>query len=112
MTTRIRYEKTDKDDIVVSTRNFHSITTDAMYIVYLNLKDVTYTIKNMLSERKYSGGDDINNLHVLKRHAKSRLEKLGVSFGDEIRDNASRISGVNCGYKAKDIDDKETDGST
>ena len=104
MTTRIRYEKTDKEHILVSTRNFHSKTTDAMYIVRLDLDNKTYEIRNMTSLRKYCGGEGINNLHVLKRRAKQRLAKLGVDFGDEIRDNSSRVKGVNCGYK-KDKDE-------
>ena len=102
MATRIRYEKFEDprgqfDQI--SVRNFHSSRTDAMYIVYLDTKQVTYVVKNMLSGRKYDGGQDINNLHVLKRHVKERLEKLGVEFDSEIRDNTSRVKGVNCGYK-------------
>lgn len=105
MTVRIRYEKSEKENILVSVRNFHSKTTDAMYIVYLDLENATYTIKNMLSQRKYTGGDGVNNLHVLKRHVKDRLSKLGVGFSDEIRDNSSRVSGVNCGYK-KDATDE------
>jgi len=112
MTTRIRYEKFEdpngKHD-KVSTRNFHSQSTDAMYIVYLNTKEVTYEVRNMLSRRKYTGGEEINNLHVLKRHAKERLEKLGVEFNSEIRDNESRVKGVNCGYKRGDtLDNSET----
>ena len=101
MAVRIRYEKFEDEknkNNLVSVRNFHSESTDAMYIVYLNTNEVTYEIKNMLSRRKYTGGEGINNLHVLKRHVKERLEKLGVSFESEIRDNASRVKGVNCGY--------------
>ena len=105
MTTRIRYEKTDKENILVSVRNFHSETTDAMYIVYLNTEEVTYRVKNMLSKRTYDGGDGVNSVPVLKRNAKARLEKLGVNFGDEIRDNSSRVKGVNCGYTNEDKDD-------
>ena len=101
MSVRIRYEKTEKEGILHSVRNYHSKTTDAMYIIYLDTINVTYTIKNMVSRRKYSGGEEVNNLHVLKRHVKERLEKLGVEFTTEIRDNSSRVKGVNCGYKNK-----------
>lgn len=98
MSSRIRYEKTEKDGILHSVRNFHSKTTDAMYYVILDTNSVTYKIKNMLSKRVYEGGEDVNNLHVLKRKVKERLEKLGVEFESEIRDNSSRVKGVNCGY--------------
>lgn len=112
MAVRIRYEKFEcphGQNNMVSVRNFHSNKytkslegdTDAMYIVYLDTKYVTYTIRNMTSGREYKGGDEINNLHVLKRHVKERLGKLGVSFDEEIRDNTSRVKGVNCGYKGK-----------
>ena len=105
MSSRIRYENFDdpkgKYD-KVSVRNFNSSSTDAMYIVYLNTEKITYTIKNMLTYREYTLDDeniDINNLHVLKRHVKDRLEKLGVKFTTEVRDNASREAGKNCAYK-------------
>ena len=103
--SRIRYEDfTDnkKRYDKVSVRNFHSSSTDAMYIVYLNTETVTYTIKNMTSRREYKLADEkieINNLHVLKRHVKSRLSKLGVKFDSEIRDNSTREAGKNCAYK-------------
>lgn len=109
MATRIRYEKTDKDGILHSVRNFFSSKylkhdngeeeKESMYYVILDTNQMTYAIKNMTSGRKYKGGDGINNLHVLKRNVKTRLEGLGVKFNDEIRDNASRVKGVNCGYK-------------
>ena len=105
MSTRIRYEKHEGIKGTynqVSVRNFHSSSTDAMYIVYLNTEKVSYTIRNMTSRREYTLADekaDLTNLHVLKRHVKSRLQKLGVQFNSEIRDNSSRVSGVNCSYK-------------
>lgn len=102
MTVRIRYEKTDDEGILCSVRNFYSKRWDAMYIVYLNINEVTFYVKNMLSGRKYTGGDNTNNLHVLKRQVKKKLEGLGVEFGDEIRDNSSRKVGVNCGYRKKE----------
>ena len=98
--SRIRYEKTDKDGILVSVANFHSTSTDAMYIVSINTIECTYVIKNMISRRLYKGGENINNLAVLKRNVKDRLGKLGVKFESEIRDNTSRVAGVNCGYKS------------
>ena len=104
MTVRIRYEAYDDSKEVydqVSVRNFHSKSTDAMYIVYLDTKNVTYRVKNMTSRRTYEGGEGVNNLHVLKRNVKERLAKLGVEFNSEIRDNSTRIPGKNCGYKGE-----------
>ncbi len=110
MTIRIRYERFEDphgQHNLVSTRNFHSHKyskspegeNDAMYIVYIDTKYVTYMIRNMVNEKEYIGGEEINNLQVLKRHVKLRLERLGVTFDEEIRDNSSRVKGVNCGYK-------------
>ena len=114
MATRIRYENFEDPHgqyNLVSVRNFHSNKykkneegeTDSMYIVYIDTKYVTYMIRNMTSGREFSGGENINNLHVLKRNVKDKLSKLGVTFDDEIRDNASRVKGVNCGYKRKEV---------
>ena len=88
---RIRYKKTNKDGILKSVRDLKSDSTGATYQVKLDTNNCTYVIKNINSERTYSGGEGVNNLHVLKRHVKKRLEKLGVSFGKEIRDNSNRI---------------------
>jgi hypothetical protein len=84
--TRIRYEKTGKEGILRSVRNIHASKTGAMYIVEINTNDCTYRIKNILSKRIYGGGENINNIAVLKRHIKSHLAELGVDFGLEIRD--------------------------
>ena len=102
MASRIRYEKTTKEGIYESVRNFHSDSTDAMYFVILDINKCEYTIRNMTSKRSYNGGDDINNLHVLKRHIKERLEGLGVNFDKEVRDNSTRVKGVNCSYVKKE----------
>ena len=117
MATRIRYEKFEDPQglhNMVSVRNYHSNkykpnsegVEDAMYIVYLDTKYVTYTIRNMTSMAEFIGGDGVNNLHVLKRHVKERLEKLGVAFDSEIRDNTNRVKGVNCGYSRDTLDNK------
>tara|TARA_R100001086_G_scaffold249746_1_gene190683 strand:- start:1504 stop:1821 length:318 start_codon:yes stop_codon:yes gene_type:complete len=84
---RIRYDKTDEKNIVVSKRLFISSINGAQYKVYLNIEDKTFTIRNIGSCRIVkTGGDNINNLNVLKRRAKSELKKLGVSFEEETRD--------------------------
>lgn len=83
---RIRYENTREEGIMRSVRNLHSKTTGAMYSVTLNIPESTYIIHNILSRRNYYGGENITNIHVLKRAVKSHLEKLGVEFGTEIRD--------------------------
>ena len=99
MEARIRYKKDKKNNILISIRDLVSKSTGAKYKVKLDIKNCNYTIININSERYYHGGEGINNLHVLKRHVKSHLEKFGVPFNKEIRDNSSREIGVNCSYK-------------
>lgn len=98
MESRIRYKKDKKEGILKSIRDLKSDTTGATYRVKLDTKECTYIIKNINSERVYRGGEGINNLHVLKRNVKKRLEKLGVTFSKEVRDNSGRVPGVNCSY--------------
>lgn len=86
MAQRIRYKKTKNENIVVSTKIFTSARTGAQYKVFLDLENVTYKIKNINSENVHRGGENINNLNVLKRSAKARLEGMGVNFDDEVRD--------------------------
>ena len=110
MAVRIRYEVYDDpkgEYDLVSVRNFHAPVQDSMYIVYINSKTCEFKIKNMSPRgRVYVGGDGVNNLQVLKRQAKSKLAGLGVKFdAKEIRDNSSRVKGVNCSYKQEKDDE-------
>lgn len=98
MESRIRYKKSNKDNILVSVRDLIS-ESGAKYKVKLDVENCKYVIINVNSERYYHGGEDVNNLHVLKRNVKAHLEKFGVSFSKEIRDNSKREPGVNCSYK-------------
>ena len=84
---RIRYDKTDEENVVISKRLFVSAINGAQYKVYLNTEDKTFTIRNIGSSRVVkTGGENINNITVLKRRAKSELKKLGVKFEMETRD--------------------------
>lgn len=83
---RIRYKKTKDENIVVSNKILRSQRTGAEYLVYLDLENVTYKIKNINSENVHRGGENINNLNVLKRSVKTRLEGMGVVFEEEERD--------------------------
>lgn len=83
---RIRYKKTKEENVMVSNKILRSQRTGAEYLVYLDLENVTYKIKNINSENVHRGGENINNLNVLKRSVKSRLEGMGVVFADEERD--------------------------
>lgn len=78
---RIRY--TEKDGKLISTEVFSK--QGSRYVVYIDLTTKLYLIRNTLSLRKYTGGEGINNLHVLKRHIKKHLEALGCQFEKEKR---------------------------
>lgn len=98
---RIRYVKSSKEGFLKSFRHLYSKKHDTTYSVELDTNEMTYRIINTSSRRSYEGGNNINNLHVLKRKAKRRLETLGVEFETETRDNSSRVAGKNCAFKKK-----------
>lgn len=82
MSQRIRYVK--KGNVLISVSDVIS-KKGSKYSVTIDLTDMTYVIKNTLSNRKYKGGEDINNLNVLKRKIKTHLKHLGVEFEKERR---------------------------
>lgn len=89
MVTRIRYENHPKrENVLKSTHILVSAKTGAKYEVRLDLNNYTYEIKNINREVIYRGGENINNLNVLKREARKRLQKLGVKLTKENRDRS------------------------
>lgn len=82
MKQRIRYVK--KDNTLVS--KFDLVAAHgSKYHVIIYLETMTYEIKNRISFRTYGGGEDVNNMNVLKRNIKKHLEHLGVEFEPEKR---------------------------
>lgn len=79
---RIRYIK--KDNKLISKSEVVS-KSGAKYMVYIDLETKTYLIRNQNSLRKYEGGENINNMNVLKRTVKAHLEHLNCSFDREKR---------------------------
>lgn len=79
---RIRYKK--MGDKLVSANPIFS-KHGSSYMVFIDLENCTYLIRNLKSLRKYEGGDSINNLSVLKRKVKKHLAYLGVEFDTEKR---------------------------
>lgn len=88
MKQRIRYIK--KDNQLISKNEIIS-KQGSRYLVYIDLEKRIYSIKNMVSSRRYEGGEHINNMNVLKRTIKAHLEHLGCEFEKEKR---SRIFGL------------------
>lgn len=85
MSSRIRYQE-KKPNYYVSKKTFRSSKTGAEYRVHLDTDEMLFKIQNMRDLRfVISGGKNINNLNVLKRTAKKRLELLGVEFNSEYR---------------------------
>jgi len=82
MKQRIRYIK--KDGNIVSKNEIVS-KHGSRYSVSIDLATMTYTIKNLVSFRRYEGGENINNMNVLKRTIKAHLSHLGVLFDTERR---------------------------
>jgi hypothetical protein len=82
MKQRIRYVK--KDNKLISKNQIFS-KHGSKYMVFIDLETRTYIIRNMVSHRKYEGGENINNMNVLKRTIKAHLEHLGCIFEKEKR---------------------------
>ena len=79
---RIRY--VEKDNKLISISDIVS-EKGSKYSVTIDLENCTYRIKNLLSHRGYEGGQDINNMNVLKRTIKKHLQHLGIKFEKEVR---------------------------
>ena len=87
MAARIRYEKhPTKDNCVISIQKFVSDTTGAKYKIILDYNDNTYAIRNERNKEFVVKSKSYGNLNVLKRNARSSLEKLGVQLNKESRD--------------------------
>jgi len=88
MNERIRYtELKHKENHVISIREFISKKTGARYKVILDLENLLYMIRNERTKTFIKkGGDNINNLNVLKRTARKELASLGVEMSRESRD--------------------------
>src|SRR5690554_1563860 len=80
---RIRYAK--KDNKLISIEPIISQRTGARYQVFIDLETKTYVIRNLISMKKYEGGEGINNLNVLKAKVKKHLVALGCEFSREKR---------------------------
>lgn len=106
---RIRYkEHKIRENVLESIQVFTSEVNGARYKVRLDLNNNTYEIKNLSSEFIFRGGDSINNINVLKRAAKKRLEELGVSFQREERDRTFGL--CNKGYNQKKHTEEGNEG--
>ena len=82
MTQRIKYRK--DGNILTSALKFRG-NKDGIYIVCLNLDEMTYEIKNVHQRRIIKKGGPYKSSVYLKRIAKRALSSLGVSFKSEIR---------------------------
>lgn len=81
--SRIRYQK--KDGKLVSIEPITSKRTGAKYQVFIDPETMTYVIRNLLTMKKYEGGEGINNMNVLKNKVKKHLQALGCEFDKERR---------------------------
>jgi hypothetical protein len=80
---RIRYRK--QDNKLISIEPILSEKNGARYQVFIDLDTKTYVIRNMLTLKKFEGGEGINNLNVLKQKVKKHLKALGCKFDREKR---------------------------
>ena len=86
---RIKYiDHKFKKNHKITSKQFTSQKTGAKYRIVLNLDGMEYYIRNERTKEFIYKSKSYTNLNVLKRTARSKLEKLGVSLKREIRDRA------------------------
>ena len=84
---RIRYiDHKFKENHKISGRHFVSSSTGAKYRIILNLEEMQYYIRNERTKEFVYKSKSYTNMNVLKRNARSRLEKFGVELERESRD--------------------------
>lgn len=105
MKQRIRYIK--RDGKIVSKNEIIS-KHGSRYLVFIDKESMTYIIRNVLSFRKYEGGENINNMNVLKRTIKAHLEHLGVEFEKERRNRCFGLCEKNWSQK-KEIEKRNSE---
>lgn len=103
---RIKYvDHKFKDNHMITLRSFTSDSTGANYRIVLNLTDNQYYIRNERTKEYVFKSKTYGNMNVLKRNARSELERFGVVLKKEIR---FRTFGL-CkqGYTQKDHENLE-----
>jgi hypothetical protein len=84
MQSRIRYEYSDElPGVGVSKQRF--VINGKHHLVVLNTEEMYFEIQDLEGNVIHKGGDDITNLHVLKRHVKRALMRHGCVFKTEER---------------------------
>jgi len=84
---RIKYvDHKFKENHRISTRAYVSNSTGAKYRPILNLTDMEYYIRNERTKEYVYKSKQYTNLNVLKRNARSELERFGVDLKRESRD--------------------------
>ena len=85
--TRIKYiDHKFKKNHRISTRSYTSQSTGAKYRPILNLESMEFYIRNERTKEYVFKSNTYTNLNVLKRSARSKLEKFGVVLKTESRD--------------------------
>lgn len=106
---RIKY--VEKDGKLISIKELVS-KNGAKYMVFIDLATKTYVIRNVNTLRKFEGGENINNMNVLKRTIKKHLFHLGVCFESESRQRSFGLCPKNYSesiHRAKKKEQQEID---
>ena len=89
MSVRIRYERTEIPEVVVSVRIFR--VNNLSYRVKLNTSKLEYSVEDIANCSTIAQGA-ASSLNQLKIKAKNELLKLGVQFGEESRNRNSNAA--------------------
>lgn len=85
MQSRIRYEYSKElPGVGVSKQRF--VIDSKHHIVLIHTNEMYFEVQDLEGTVVFKGGDGITNLHVLKRHVKRALMRLGCVFKTEERD--------------------------
>ena len=106
---RIKYiDHKFKKNHKITSKQFTSQKTGAKYRIVLNLDGMEYYIRNERTKEFIYKSKPYTNLHVLKRLARGKLEKLGVVLKREIRNRTFGICEKNyCQEKHEQLQESE-----
>lgn len=82
MNSRIRYDKTNEESVLESTRVFQA--ESGSYRVRLNSKELSYVVFNPSDDTIAASGTGAS-MQIVKKRVKESLESLGISFVKEKR---------------------------
>lgn len=106
---RIRYiDHKFRDNSKISLRAYTSESTGAKYRIVLDLTEMQYFIRNERTKEFVFKSKNYTNMNVLKRNARSELERFGVNLDREVRDRSFGLCGKGYNQNTHEMLEKMT----